>query len=92
MNLRNLSDREVLMRAEGMADDRTLSPTAQRMISELAWRLERQLDLEFNVDPYRMPRFKRGPDGRFTCVLEQSQGADRDEGARHVPLLADVRG
>lgn len=88
MQLRTLSDEELLVRADQFTAGNDLPVTVRNMVDELAWRLNRQLGDAPGV--VRMPRFKRGPGGKFTAEPEDDDR--RDPGARHAPLLADVRG
>lgn len=91
--LRTLSDDEVLVKAEAytLRPDPGLPPSAIALIDELAWRLDRQLGSPSERDPYHMPQFKRGPNGRYTQELIPDTSPDRDEGVRTGALLADVR-
>lgn len=88
MNLRNLNDEELLVKVDQLTSGNDLPVTVRNLVDELAWRLNRQLgDAPGTV---LMPRFKRGPGGKFTTEPEDDDR--RDPGARHAPLLADVRG
>ena len=69
-----------------------LPATAVALIDELAWRLQRQVDEPSTQDPFRMPKFERGPNGRFTNRVILDEAQQHDNGERNQPLLSDVRG